>query len=537
MVCLADITKGIREVGTRASDPLQRIAAMETLLEQTSAHERSAAVLNEDGIKAALDRGDLRIANQLSPLDSESIAARYLRDLYPILNSERFLNLNFDLVAPALELALNGDRAGREAYESLRAFTEGFFERGLGLEIARQTNHAYGQVRMPEGPDLDGQIKASQRVPLTFRTSCALTYRGTRDYLDLCATVASTYAVERGAEQEWLKQERAGVVLPISPSIVGEAGRKLGDALTTRGFAAQILADVRALTGLPLDDREIVRISLSVLHSPWEALEHSLTKRAIAASTAIAAHPELERHIGALKVANDPARKAEQILDALAASRARSNVEQTADLAHRDGSPRHIDSSDPLGDLRASLTSGFESGIQSYRPNEEEPRRLARQLTSLVLKGLATYPGVIETLSNSEASVQQIIYDLRITERAKYATAPRFAASAESLDQCDPRVELESTDSTNSLSVPDRIRAEIDRLDHRLRRAVNARLERFESGNWGNWAPIGHGLIELKIYIGPGLRAYLKPLGEREFQVVGFGDKGSQQSDIDRLVN
>jgi len=100
MVCIADITKEIRTANNSGIDPLARIARMESLLEQTSAQERSATILNEADVRSALDRGDLRIANELSPLDSESTAARYLRDLLPILDSQQILNRNFDLTAP-----------------------------------------------------------------------------------------------------------------------------------------------------------------------------------------------------------------------------------------------------------------------------------------------------------------------------------------------------------------------------------------------------------------------------------------------------
>jgi len=63
--------------------------------------------------------------------------------------------------------------------------------------------------------------------------------------------------------------------------------------------------------------------------------------------------------------------------------------------------------------------------------------------------------------------------------------------------------------------------------------AILARLKRLEAGNWGDAAPIGDGLTELRIHTGPGYRVYCKQDGQTVVIVLGAGTKKNQQPDID----
>lgn len=68
--------------------------------------------------------------------------------------------------------------------------------------------------------------------------------------------------------------------------------------------------------------------------------------------------------------------------------------------------------------------------------------------------------------------------------------------------------------------------------DHVGRRQILARIGRLEYGHYGDVAPIGDGLSELRIFCGPGYRVYF---GEDAGNIVILlcgGDKDSQSRDI-----
>ena len=64
------------------------------------------------------------------------------------------------------------------------------------------------------------------------------------------------------------------------------------------------------------------------------------------------------------------------------------------------------------------------------------------------------------------------------------------------------------------------------------RARVMARIERLASGNAGDAAPVGEGVSELRIHIGPGYRVYYKRCGEQLIVLLAGGDKSTQTKDI-----
>ena len=73
----------------------------------------------------------------------------------------------------------------------------------------------------------------------------------------------------------------------------------------------------------------------------------------------------------------------------------------------------------------------------------------------------------------------------------------------------------------------------IDNLqDIRLRALVKARLTRLASGNFGDCKALRHGLLELRIPHGPGLRIYLS----RQGPVLILLLCGSSKSDQDAAI-
>lgn len=64
------------------------------------------------------------------------------------------------------------------------------------------------------------------------------------------------------------------------------------------------------------------------------------------------------------------------------------------------------------------------------------------------------------------------------------------------------------------------------------RRRILVRITRVACGNYGDCAPVGDGVSELRLFFGPGYRIYF---GEHENDVVVLlcgGDKGTQEKDI-----
>jgi len=67
-------------------------------------------------------------------------------------------------------------------------------------------------------------------------------------------------------------------------------------------------------------------------------------------------------------------------------------------------------------------------------------------------------------------------------------------------------------------------------LDGRAR--ILARIERLAAGNPGDSAPVGGGVVELRIDCGPGYRVYFIRRGRALVVLLAGGDKGSQRRDI-----
>ena len=60
------------------------------------------------------------------------------------------------------------------------------------------------------------------------------------------------------------------------------------------------------------------------------------------------------------------------------------------------------------------------------------------------------------------------------------------------------------------------------------------RIVRMEAGLFGDAAPVGDKVSELRINVGPGYRVYFTKVGQRVVILLCGGDKGSQKRDISR---
>jgi putative addiction module killer protein len=70
--------------------------------------------------------------------------------------------------------------------------------------------------------------------------------------------------------------------------------------------------------------------------------------------------------------------------------------------------------------------------------------------------------------------------------------------------------------------------------DQKFQVAVDARLARVRSGNFGDSKVVGDGVRELRIDKGPGLRIYYGLHGLQIVVLIGGGDKSTQARDIPR---
>lgn len=70
--------------------------------------------------------------------------------------------------------------------------------------------------------------------------------------------------------------------------------------------------------------------------------------------------------------------------------------------------------------------------------------------------------------------------------------------------------------------------------DRKAKARIQARIDRIEIGNFGDVAPVGEGVSELRIHYDPGYRVYFIQRGPVVVILLSGGDKDSQNADIKR---
>jgi putative addiction module killer protein len=68
--------------------------------------------------------------------------------------------------------------------------------------------------------------------------------------------------------------------------------------------------------------------------------------------------------------------------------------------------------------------------------------------------------------------------------------------------------------------------------DRKAKARVQVRIDRMEVGNFGDVAPVGQGVSEMRIAYGSGYRVYFVQKGPIIVILLSGGDKSSQSSDI-----
>lgn len=73
--------------------------------------------------------------------------------------------------------------------------------------------------------------------------------------------------------------------------------------------------------------------------------------------------------------------------------------------------------------------------------------------------------------------------------------------------------------------------------DSRARAAILVRIDRLALGNAGDSKPVGGGVSELRIDVGPGYRVYFTRIATTVLLLIAGGDKSTQSADIRRAVD
>ena len=68
--------------------------------------------------------------------------------------------------------------------------------------------------------------------------------------------------------------------------------------------------------------------------------------------------------------------------------------------------------------------------------------------------------------------------------------------------------------------------------DKQAARRVQVRIDRAEDGNFGDCAPVGEGVSEMRVHYGPGYRVYFVQRGMEVVILLAGGDKSTQSGDI-----
>lgn len=89
----------------------------------------------------------------------------------------------------------------------------------------------------------------------------------------------------------------------------------------------------------------------------------------------------------------------------------------------------------------------------------------------------------------------------------------------------------------NSFQRTDEFDAWLANLKDKVGRArIVLRIRSAELGNLGDCEPVGEGVSEMRIHVGPGYRAYFTRRADVVYLLLLGGDKSTQKRDIKRAI-
>jgi putative addiction module killer protein len=89
----------------------------------------------------------------------------------------------------------------------------------------------------------------------------------------------------------------------------------------------------------------------------------------------------------------------------------------------------------------------------------------------------------------------------------------------------------------NTFERSDEFDAWLAALKDKVGRArIALRIRSAEHGNFGDCEPVGEGVSEMRIHVGPGYRLYYTRRGKVVYLLLLGGDKSSQKRDIKRAI-
>lgn len=75
-----------------------------------------------------------------------------------------------------------------------------------------------------------------------------------------------------------------------------------------------------------------------------------------------------------------------------------------------------------------------------------------------------------------------------------------------------------------------------DLRDAKGKARINARIISAQVGNFGDCKPVGEGVSEMRVDVGPGYRVYFMRSGFAIYMLLAGGDKSTQAKDIKRAI-
>jgi putative addiction module killer protein len=72
--------------------------------------------------------------------------------------------------------------------------------------------------------------------------------------------------------------------------------------------------------------------------------------------------------------------------------------------------------------------------------------------------------------------------------------------------------------------------------DKAVKNRISVRINRLKQGNYGDYQPVGDGVLELRLHFGSGYRIYFAELDNVVLLLLTGGDKSSQDKDIQKAT-